>query len=60
MMESLMRIVQCSLFVVFVATASCAQGEGLRWGVNGHPGAQEGYRQVPIAARLDLVVELGA
>jgi hypothetical protein len=55
-----MPIVKCSRVVAFVAIASCARGEGFHWGVNGHPAVQEGYRQVPIAAQLDLVVELGA
>jgi hypothetical protein len=55
-----MRIVQCSFFVAFLAIASAAVGDGFHWGVNGHPGAQEGYRQVPIIAQLDLIVELGA
>jgi len=58
--ESLMRIVPCSLFVALMAVATRAPGEGFHWGVNGHPGAQEGYRQVPIAGQLDLIVELGA
>lgn len=30
------------------------------WGVNGHPGVQEGYCQVEVAAQLDLVRDLGA
>jgi hypothetical protein len=40
--ESLMRIVQHSFFVAFVAVATRAPGEGFHWGVNGHPCAQEG------------------
>jgi hypothetical protein len=36
------------------------QGEEFHWGVNGHPGVQEGYRHVPISVQLDLVAELGA
>ncbi|MBI3923498.1 MAG: hypothetical protein HY318_18915 [Armatimonadetes bacterium] len=30
------------------------------WGVNGHPGVQEGYCQIPIEQQLDLVAQLGA
>ena len=55
-----MRIVRCMLVVVWAAMTAVACGGEFHWGVNGHPGAQEGYRQVPIAAQLDLVVELGA
>lgn len=37
-----------------------AQPKTFHWGVNGHPAVQEGYTDVPIAAQLDLVAQLGA
>jgi hypothetical protein len=58
--ENSMRIVPCVFWALLAAVAAGAPADGFRWGVNGHPGAQEGYRQVPIAAQLDLIVELGA
>jgi hypothetical protein len=39
---------------------SAREGKPFAWGINGHPVAQEGYFQVPIARQLDLVHELGA
>ena len=44
---------QALLVLAFTTTA--AASEPFHWGVNGHPTAQEGYRQVPIATQLDLV-----
>lgn len=42
------------------AAAANGQSDDFRWGVNGHPYVQEGYRDVPVADQLDLVAELGA
>ncbi len=46
--------------VPLVAIAGSVRGAEFRWGVNGHPGVQEGYRQVPVTTQLDLIKELGA
>lgn len=49
------------LLLALLAACACAGTEHpILWGVTGHPNAQEGYREVPIAAQLDLVKELGA
>ncbi len=50
--------------LLMAAAAAALTGYGkprpFEWGVNGHPMAQVGYRDVPIAAQLDLVAQLGA
>jgi hypothetical protein len=44
--------------IMLVGCQTCR--EPFRWGVNGHPYAQEGYRDVPVHTQLDLIAELGA
>jgi hypothetical protein len=56
-MKTLIRLL--GVCVLAGAMAAGATAGTFRWGVNGHPNVQEGYCQVPIAAQLNLVAELG-
>src|ERR1017187_6159970 len=51
---------QFLLFEIAVVGAGAADGGGFRWGVNGHPLSQSAYFDVPLAAQVDLVADLGA
>ena len=42
------------------AAGAPVRAQPFRWGVNGHPHVQEGYRQISVARQLDLVAQLGA
>ena len=50
------------MLVLAVACLNTHAGvkERFVFGVNGHPGVQDGYKQVPVETQLDLVNELGA
>ncbi len=45
---------------VFLMCSCLGADHPVLWGVTGHPGAQEGYREVPVAEQLNLLAELGA
>jgi hypothetical protein len=47
------------MMAVVVAGALSLTGLTREWGVNGHPGAQEGYRQIPVEEQLARVRDLG-
>ena len=48
------------LLIGFSIFSLRAAGDGVRWGVNGHPLTQVGYFDVPLAAQVALVGQLGA